>query len=142
MSSTCGFKSWLFICCYKSIRLFQKIVLSRNSLFKFQYPCIFWIFQIPEETCTLTPKKQCKHVTKLVPNLKPVEDCIDVSCYKKLIRIRCQIRWIAFKIPIFLNFRCRRKFAQITNYRQGRSRNQSQKSGATLLRNQKFTKPH
>ena len=42
---------------------------------------IFWIFQVPEETCNLTPKKQCKHVTRLVPNLKPVEDCIDVSCY-------------------------------------------------------------
>ena len=40
---------------------------------------IFWIFQVPEETCNLTPKKQCKHVTRLVPNLKPVEDCIDVS---------------------------------------------------------------
>ena len=103
---------------------------------------IFWIFQVPEETCNLTPKKQCKHVTRLVPNLKPVEDCIDVSCYKKMIiRIRCQIRWRALKIPIFLNFRCRRKFAQNNNYHQGRLRNQSTKSGATP-RNQKFTEPH
>ncbi len=33
---------------------------------------------MPEETCDLSPSKQCKHVTKLVPNLKPVEECVDV----------------------------------------------------------------
>jgi len=35
-------------------------------------------FQVPEETCELNPQKHCKAVTKLVPNLKPVEECVDV----------------------------------------------------------------
>ena len=39
---------------------------------------LFFISQVPEETCNLKPKKQCKSVTRLVPNLKPVEECTDV----------------------------------------------------------------
>ena len=32
----------------------------------------------PEETCSLDPQTKCKHVTKLVPQLKEVENCFDV----------------------------------------------------------------
>ena len=35
-------------------------------------------FQVPEETCNLEPQRECKHVTKLVPFLKPVEECVDI----------------------------------------------------------------
>jgi len=34
--------------------------------------------EVPEETCNLEPQKQCKHVTKLVPLLKPQEECVDI----------------------------------------------------------------
>ena len=34
--------------------------------------------QVPEETCNLEPQKSCKHVTKLVPLLKPAEECVDI----------------------------------------------------------------
>jgi len=36
------------------------------------------IQEVPEETCNLEPQKICKHVTKLVPLLKPVEECVDI----------------------------------------------------------------
>merc|ERR1711881_386033 len=32
----------------------------------------------PKEQCTLEPQRTCKHVTKLVPKLEPVEECVDV----------------------------------------------------------------
>jgi len=32
----------------------------------------------PEEECTIEPQRQCKHVTKLVPQLQEVEECVDV----------------------------------------------------------------
>jgi len=32
----------------------------------------------PEETCSLDPQTKCRHVTKLVPQLKEVEQCFDV----------------------------------------------------------------
>ena len=32
----------------------------------------------PEEACSLEPQRTCKHVTKLVPQLKPKETCLDV----------------------------------------------------------------
>ena len=32
----------------------------------------------PEEQCSLEPQRTCKHVTKLVPQLKPHETCVDV----------------------------------------------------------------
>ena len=35
-------------------------------------------FQVPEETCHLEPQRSCKHVTKLVPILKPAEECVDI----------------------------------------------------------------
>jgi len=34
--------------------------------------------EVPEETCNLEPQKTCKFVTKLVPQLKPVEECVDI----------------------------------------------------------------
>lgn len=34
--------------------------------------------EVPEETCNLEPQRECKHVTKLVPFLKPVEECVDI----------------------------------------------------------------
>jgi len=34
--------------------------------------------EVPEETCNLEPQKSCKHVTKLVPLLKPTEECVDI----------------------------------------------------------------
>jgi len=36
------------------------------------------VTEVPEETCTLEPQKTCKFVTKLVPLLKPVEECVDI----------------------------------------------------------------
>jgi hypothetical protein len=33
---------------------------------------------IPEEECSLEPKRVCRFVTKLVPQLKPHESCLDV----------------------------------------------------------------
>ena len=32
----------------------------------------------PVETCEMEPVRTCKHVTKLVPKLVPVEECADV----------------------------------------------------------------
>jgi len=34
--------------------------------------------EVPEETCSLEPQKSCKFVTKLVPLLKPTEECVDI----------------------------------------------------------------
>merc|ERR1712180_35135 len=36
------------------------------------------IQEVPEETCNLEPQRICKHVTKLVPLLKPTEECVDI----------------------------------------------------------------
>merc|ERR1711915_305451 len=36
------------------------------------------IQEVPTETCNLEPQRQCKHVTKLVPKLKPSEECVDI----------------------------------------------------------------
>merc|ERR1711936_615594 len=36
------------------------------------------VVEVPEETCNLEPQKECKHVTKLVPQLKPAEECVDI----------------------------------------------------------------
>ena len=33
---------------------------------------------MPEEQCTLEPQKECKQVTKLVPLLKPAQECVDI----------------------------------------------------------------
>ena len=32
----------------------------------------------PKEQCSLEPQRTCKHVTKLVPKLEPIEECVDV----------------------------------------------------------------
>jgi len=34
--------------------------------------------EVPEETCNLEPQKACSFVTKLVPLLKPTEECVDI----------------------------------------------------------------
>ncbi|XP_040576630.1 uncharacterized protein [Lepeophtheirus salmonis] len=34
--------------------------------------------EVPEENCNLEPQKSCKQVTKLVPSLKPFNECVDV----------------------------------------------------------------
>jgi len=34
--------------------------------------------EVPEETCNLEPQRECRHVTKLVPFLKPTEECVDI----------------------------------------------------------------
>ena len=36
------------------------------------------IQEVPEEQCTLEPQRECKQVTKLVPLLKPAEECVDI----------------------------------------------------------------
>merc|ERR1712241_208346 len=36
------------------------------------------IQEVPEETCNLEPQRICKHVTKLVPLLKPTQECVDI----------------------------------------------------------------
>jgi len=36
------------------------------------------VVEVPEETCNLEPQRECKHITKLVPFLKPVEECVDI----------------------------------------------------------------
>jgi hypothetical protein len=36
------------------------------------------VTEVPEETCNLEPQKSCKFVTKLVPLLKPQEECVDI----------------------------------------------------------------
>ena len=36
------------------------------------------VFDKPEEVCNLSPKKSCKLVTRLVPQLKDVETCSDI----------------------------------------------------------------
>lgn len=36
------------------------------------------LVEIPEETCDIVPMKTCKLVTKLVPSLKPQEECVSV----------------------------------------------------------------
>lgn len=43
------------------------------------------VTDLPEETCNLEPSRNCEHVTKLVPKLVPVEECVDVpkeTCHK------------------------------------------------------------
>jgi len=36
------------------------------------------VTDIPQEVCDLQPQRSCEHVTKLVPKLSPVEECVDV----------------------------------------------------------------
>jgi len=42
----------------------------------------------PEESCSLDPQTKCRHVTKLVPQLKEVEQCFDVP---KEVCVRAQV---------------------------------------------------
>ena len=55
------------------------------------------IFQVPEETCNLEPQKSCKHVTKLVPLLKPREECVDIP---KEVCVRAKVNPRKTKRPI------------------------------------------
>merc|ERR1712029_1134591 len=36
------------------------------------------VTEVPEESCNLEPRKECKHVTKLLPSLKPRDECVDI----------------------------------------------------------------
>ena len=36
------------------------------------------IQEVPQETCNLEPQRECKHITKLVPLLKPQQECVDI----------------------------------------------------------------
>jgi hypothetical protein len=36
------------------------------------------IQEVPQETCNLEPQRECKNVTKLVPLLKPQQECVDI----------------------------------------------------------------
>ena len=33
------------------------------------------LVDVPEEICDITPQKTCRHVTKLVPSLRPTQEC-------------------------------------------------------------------
>ena len=39
---------------------------------------IYFLYQVPQESCNLEPQRACKHVTKLVPVLKAAEECVDI----------------------------------------------------------------
>jgi len=44
------------------------------------------VTDVPSEVCDLQPQRKCAHVTKLVPKLTPVEECVDVPkevCQRK-----------------------------------------------------------
>merc|ERR1711936_180623 len=51
----------------------------------------------PEEECSLEPKRVCKFVTKLVPQLKPHESCLDVP---KEVCVRSQTNPRKVKKPV------------------------------------------
>merc|ERR1719410_3124741 len=51
----------------------------------------------PEETCSLDPQRTCKHVTKLVPSLKEVENCFDVP---KEVCVRSEVNPRKVKVPV------------------------------------------
>ena len=63
-------------------KVFKHNLMISNECFHnwvFQFYTLFGsFFQVPEETCNLEPQKSCKHVTKLVPLLKPSEECVDI----------------------------------------------------------------
>ena len=59
------------------------------------------IFDHPEEVCKLDPRKSCKFVTKLVPQLKRVENCIDVP---KEICVRAEKNPRKVKYPVIRNW--------------------------------------
>ena len=48
------------------------------DMFKLVFFYFKVITEVPEEQCTLEPQKECKQVTKLVPLLKPAEECVDI----------------------------------------------------------------
>ena len=59
------------------------------------------IFDKPEEVCKLDPRETCKFVTKLVPQLKEVESCIDVP---KEICVRTERNPHKVKYPVIKNW--------------------------------------
>ena len=55
------------------------ITLAALDMFKLVSFFYFKVVtEVPEEQCTLEPQKECKQVTKLVPLLKPAEECVDI----------------------------------------------------------------
>ena len=51
----------------------------------------------PKETCTVDPQRSCKFVTELVPQLEPVEECVDVP---KEVCSRAKIKARKVKKPV------------------------------------------
>ena len=51
----------------------------------------------PQETCSLDPQRTCKHVTKLVPALKEVENCFDVP---KEVCVRAEVNPRKVQVPV------------------------------------------
>ena len=51
----------------------------------------------PKETCAVDPQRICKFVTELVPQLEPVEECVDVP---KEVCSRSKIMARKVKIPV------------------------------------------
>ena len=51
----------------------------------------------PEESCSLDPQTTCKHVTKLVPSLKQVENCFDVP---KEVCVRSEVNPRVVQVPV------------------------------------------
>ena len=54
----------------------------------------------PEEECSLEPQRQCKHVTKLVPQLKPTETCTEVPKEVKLSKPKNLISIIMYRCAL------------------------------------------
>ena len=59
-----------------SINIFSIIKYIHLSILNPTY--FIFISKKPVETCTLDPQQNCRHVTILVPTLKPVDECVDV----------------------------------------------------------------
>ena len=77
-----------------------------SSSANWQYAVQFCLFQDrvqtivgdnPEETCSLDPQTTCKHVTKLVPSLKQVENCFDVP---KEVCVRSEVNPRVVRVPV------------------------------------------
>jgi len=55
------------------------------------------IHDVPEEKCDLIPRKDCNFVSKLIPYLKPAEECVDIP---KEICVRAKVNPRKIKRPI------------------------------------------
>merc|ERR1712167_59594 len=55
------------------------------------------VSDVPKETCNLEPQAYCKPVTKLIPKLKPTQECVDVP---KEVCTRSRKNPRTIKVPI------------------------------------------